>query len=370
MIVSQQIVRAGLAIVSLLCLIPTWQVFGHASQTKLHEMFSASTANISAGKASVIETPQSHPLATKPFLQASLDPDLDIKSRIEFAEFGLERNPRDIALWMVRAEMALLQGDWAKAVFCLDRLYLLDTSRSDLYLELLLSISKNSAGLHAIADFLTSDTVWARKLVRLMANTGSTSDELLVISPKVSGSVQPLLNAFVRQGEYERAFLVWLDALGTEDQTFSGWPFNPNFKQTKVAHPFNWQLSPHAEYDAIEGLYIRYEGTHKPRLVSQAMLLGPGTYTLTIDAELRRSAQGGHMRWRLSCLTEAKNILLEFDPTPSEDTPSSNEFTVPNSNCPIQKLSLSGVAGKYPQLSRMMVHSIGIESTAMTGPGE
>lgn len=361
---AQLAMRSVLALLALLCLIPTWQILGPDARAKLHRLAPGQFSEGAAAAHNETVSLEASPLSSAPFLTASLDEARQVSDRIHIAETGLDRDPRNLGLWMVQAELAMQNGNWTDAVHSLDRLYFLDTAQRDLYLQALHKIARSPDGRAALSEMLTPDTAWGARLLRLMVNEGRSTEELLPISRKVKGGTRPLIDTFVRQGDYDRAFLVWLGAIETNDQAFAGWPFNPSFIRSDAPRPFNWSLSPSAEYETDGGLYVRYEGKDTPTLASQTVMLGPGTYTLASEHSIETRPEAGHMRWRLRCLSDPRTDIASIDLDGSVSATTTSIFVVPERDCPVQELSLMGAPGEFPQMSRATIMNVTFRSAA------
>ena len=154
-----------------------------------------------------------------------------------------------------------------------------------------------------------------------------------------------LISKLVEHGQFTGAYEVWRLVTGVQDG--QGSLFNPGFAKSPAPPPFNWKYATTGGVIEPAGrgrLQIIYFGRGDAVLAEQLLLLTAGRYRLSMDISDPPGA-GGEIGWTLTCLPGGQALVR----LPIERKgPVAVTFAVPP-GCAAQRLSLSGIAGDFPQ---------------------
>ena len=123
----------------------------------------------------------------------------------------------------------------------------------------------------------------------------------------------PLIDRLAKAGEWNAAFVVWLNGLTVEQRRVAGNVFNGNFEAPFSNTTFDWQWSQGDGADVAalstfgtgggKALRVAFQGqVSNPRLVTQILLLQPGyQYDLRGHSRLESLRTAFGLEWQVSC---------------------------------------------------------------------
>ena len=168
--------------------------------------------------------------------------------------------------------------------------------------------------------------------------------------PATVTEVAPLISNLISAGEVERAQAIW--QVVRRGRLVANGDFEQVDAHDVVASPANW--STHKPYgnrirlDRINGghghiLVLSEVGSST--LLSQQLMLAPGSYRLSYDA--LASGSPAAIRWELRCSgSHASSASSAVIPTGRNWHSIVGVLTVPDRHCPIQTLALKRVSGR------------------------
>lgn len=194
-------------------------------------------------------------------------------------------------------------------------------------------------GLEApLLNQLATDTRNVDLILALATPRGSADEP--------AGWEQVLLAKLVEEGNYQRAYSVWV-RLSRVSATARSHLFNPRFARSSAPPPFNWSLASGSDGVAEaqgEGLRVLYFGRSDQVLASQLTLLPPGTYRLGVDVMSQTDVR--NVSWTVTCLPSMRQAL-ELPLGQGRDTRSVSRLFRVAGDCAAQRFELKGFARDF-----------------------
>jgi len=285
----------------------------------------------------------------------------------------VRRAPRAKAgrIWLMAD--ALRRGDLGTATGHIERLMAIDPAQATSYFPILADIAKQRGGERPIAKALARARMWRTPFLAFLTTKGVSPDLIFRLN---SGSAavarvgaEPaqtaLIQQFITRGDYDGAYIAWVNFLPPAALAKVTTVYDGGFDGLPGPQPFNWTFNDgdaaSVAIDSGRGLHIEYSGAQTARLVSQTVLLKPGTYRLDYTAQgSGEAADGGTRAWRVVCLSDNKAIL-DLPVTGLTDRPARRVagFTVP-AGCNAQMLSLEATLGTFPQSRSLTIAQVAI----------
>ena len=192
-----------------------------------------------------------------------------------------------------------------------------------------------------------------------LAATKASPDAIIALAGPAAGqrSSDPeawqsvLVRRLIDEGDLTRAYALWRTFTGIGGQGSAKGLYDGDFAGLPGFAPFNWRLmagSDGAAERANGALQVVYYGRTAMMLAEQLLVLAPGRYRLSFEAEGDASGEGSRLVWSLACVG-SQGTLLELPLTNVGTTPSSfaAEADVP-AGCRGQWLRLRGLAAEFP----------------------
>jgi hypothetical protein len=216
---------------------------------------------------------------------------------------------------------------------------------------------KNSVSL--LENLLAGNPPWRRAFFRALPTSVSdvrTPLNLLLNlretpTPPTAADLQAYINFLIAHKFYDVAYYVWLQFLPPRELSNVGYLYNANFETEPSGLPFDWvirsgsgvtiDIVPLPEDQTQKALYIEFGyGRVNFRSVTQMVVLPPGTYQLHGKYKGEIMGRRG-LLWRIACADGRRlgesNMFLGTKP---EWQQFDFSFTVPNRDCPAQRVSL------------------------------
>lgn len=174
-----------------------------------------------------------------------------------------------------------------------------------------------------------------------------------------------------RDGDYERAF-AYYRSLGKDGATLVR---DERIAAASFLPPFEWTFQSQEDFGGEPasggGLHFWASTGTSGEAASQLLMLQPGRYVLTSEAELQFSPTDGRAEWSLSCVSgnAAKLAVVRFRPSGSGKNNARTDFDVP-AGCRTQKLALIIAADVNAQGIEGRVIRVAIRSAAAAQANE
>ncbi len=263
-------------------------------------------------------------------------------------------------------------GDLARAVGEMAPLAALSGETGPALAKALDAAAQDPRGAKVVAAALGENPVWRSYFIREAGgNARSLAFQSLVAAPKGVSDADnrqdraAFLNQLVGSGDYQRAYLAWINFLPASQTGSVAAIYDGDFQGLPGLEPFNWTL---AGNEAATGerradstlpgrhaLDVNFFGTGPATIASQTLLVPPGDYQFT----LLGSADGGGnfagtLRWQLTCLpSRAVTTLATLNQFTGKPFAVRQPVTIPAQGCAAQQLTLSGEPGEV----QMSIHA-------------
>ncbi|HEX4854368.1 hypothetical protein [Arenimonas sp.] len=271
-----------------------------------------------------------------------------------------QRTPRDQLSQAWLLDYHLAEGDLPAAMQNVDLLLRVNPKLFPGMEPMLLSLAGAPAAHDALAERLATSPPWRTRLLQVVANK---APEAAAVAPlferlrKAEGGLTPAeltpwLDRLGREGQWGRAYLVWVSQLPPERLAGLGNVFNGGFEWEPGQGGFDWRFGrvAGARIDRlpVEGavdrlaLRVAFEDRRVPFAhVRQLLALGPGRYTLSGRARPDNLRTERGLVWTVSC-TAGGPPLGETEPLRGNGPWRAFErgFLVPAEGCPAQWLVL------------------------------
>lgn len=278
---------------------------------------------------------------------------------------GRSLRPR---LWLI--DRALRHRDYPTAVSLLDRLIAVIPLRRTQTIAAMASIVRDPASHAAVAKMLATNPGWREDFLYALNQQGMSPDAIFRLTAQNSGKSSALfeqsalLQTLVKNHEYERAYLAWINFLPETSLKEVGSVYDPEFANLAGPAPFNWQLlsSPDgsAEFRAPKGLTASYLGAAPTTLAQQTILLSPGRYALSVVASGKD--EYNQLAWVITCARGGDPVVTTRLLKLSDGRRKySSIFQIPASGCEAQQLALTGTPGEFPRTADAEIDAVHIE---------
>jgi hypothetical protein len=297
------------------------------------------------------------PLAAEPLIYQSL-----ARGDAMLAKATLRRDPRSRAARRILVERAARTGRYSEALAHLDRLIFLEPQAQDKLLAAMAAIASDPASRAPLVALVDTKPAWRIEFLKLL-NHGRADPALIfrltngpagdVPAPDKLDEQGALLTALVAKGDYERAYLAWINFLPGTALADVAAVYDGGFRRLAGPPPFNWLLTSNengsAEFSGARGLRVDFFGSSPATFATQVLLLQPGAYRLRVEASGSGNSAAGTLYWTVTCITGgdpiAKVSLAGLGDRPSVRGAA---FTVPAADCKAQRLALSGEPAEFP----------------------
>ena len=178
-------------------------------------------------------------------------------------------------------------------------------------------------------------------------------------APMIDEETNSYVTRLKSDGFWPEAFLVWLNALGTEGMKYLGQPYNGSFEAALTQSGFGWNNRVIAgvtvEVDhtygnkAGQALHVLFEGGKtRYRHLYQTLYLAPATYKIRGRVRPDSVITTGGLKWIMRCISADRRVIGESERFlgVSQWRSFSFEFEVTNDQCVAQELRLESVINK------------------------
>lgn len=300
------------------------------------------------------------PLAAEPFVFAGLRA-LQAGNLAGAERAFLEarrRNPRQRLARLMMVGVYLSQNKVAEGSSEIAAVVRLVPRAGEVLVPELARLALDPRAADAVVEAVGADPLMGQVLERLAAQ-GAQPEVLMRLAarqPRLpSGAFAPWQERLVRRltetGDVVRARSLWLRFVGAGDRR--PLVYDANFAGAAGPPPFNWSLvsSNVGVAERVRGpaLEAQFFGRVAGQLATQLLMLPPGRYRLSFQAEGSANGQGSRLAWQVVC-REGGAPLLDLPIRDVNYTPRdfAGEFAVPASGCAAQWLQLVGIAAEFP----------------------
>jgi hypothetical protein len=321
-------------------------------------------------------------MATQLFSRMPLDPDAqtylalvaaakgDAPRARALMELALRSDGRSVRprLWLI--DRALRHRDYPTAVALLDRLITVIPLRRAQTVAAMAAIVRDPASHPAITKMLATNPGWREDFLYAVNQQGMPADAIFRLTAQNSAKASALfeqsalLQTLLKNHEYERAYLAWVNFLPEASLKQVGAIYDTEFANLAGPAPFNWQLlnsaDGSAEFRLPKGLTASYLGAAPATLAQQTILLSPGRYRLSTIASA--GDEYNQLAWVITCARGGDPVvttrLLKLSDARQKY---SSIFQIPASGCEAQQLALIGTPGEFPRTADAQIDAIHIE---------
>ena len=259
----------------------------------------------------------------------------------------------------------LKRRDFDQVMAHLDGLIRAEPSQSPNFFALAAEISGDDEGSRAVARALASNPPWRPQLMSYLISSGrpETAKRIMgdlqaIGAPPDDGEIRSLIDSYLKAGDVDRAYAVWLSNLSEDEMKDVKRIYNGGFAHPlrnlrfdwtlKQADGFVYRLVPRntASMDQVLQLdFSDFGGTFAN--LSQILRLNPGRYRLSGETRFEDFTSPTNLVFRLYCLEGGKVKLLDETPPLPQSTQMigfEKTFQVPDQDCPDQVLQLESEA--------------------------
>lgn len=262
-----------------------------------------------------------------------------------------KRDPRSRGARFLLADRYLRAGRITDALIEIQALVVLQPGSAEVFVPALVNYARTPGSVPELRAFFKQRPGLEPRVLSLLAADPANAD--LVLSLATVAKPNPdwrgiLVSALASAGQYRKAYAVWEKLSGVRA---AHGLFNPAFAKLDAPMPFNWHFPETAdgvtEPDGHGGVEVLYYGRAGAVLARQMLLLGPGTYGLSLRVA-DPAGEVGAIRWALRCANADRKIVE----IPLRAGAVGASFTVA-ADCPAQWLELVGVPGDVPRTTEL-----------------
>ena len=326
-------------------------------------------------EAAAREAFERNPLSEVPFLLAARRDMMEGngESADGLIAVALRRNPRSRLALLLQLERDVRTGRMESLAARMAVLSRLSSDAGALLVPQLARMAAFPSTRDAVREVLAGDSRLRERVLEQLAQSGAEPELVLELAgdearrPRatVPEWVKKLLDSMVARGQVAQARELWIRQTGISAEAGREPVYDADFAGLPGPAPFNWNLETSADGYAerlrgTPGLQVEYYGRRDARLASQLLLLEPGTYRLSFQAEGQSEGDDTRLAWTVGCLAN-EQILGEVPIGGVEFTPKTfgGTFTIP-AGCSAQWLRLVGRAAEFPKDQQLTMRELRI----------
>lgn len=331
---------------------------------------SAAKAPTPVQMAMLTQAARRDPLYFQPFLAkaAQVAATGDHRRAIALARAAAARQPRSVPTRLFLLQEYARVGDTRAAVAEMNPVVALTGTSGQALTDTLRLLAADSQGARIIASALRTNPTWRGAFVRSASGAAErlAFQSLVTPPPGVAEANKQddrsvFLGRLVQNGDYERAYLAWVNFLPATGAVEADAIYDGSFKGLPGLTPFNWSLSSNETATAERrtdsslpgrtALDVNFFGQDTAQIATETLFVQPGSYLFTMVGVADSGGQfAGRLRWQLACLPRGPVMPLatvaQFTGRPfAVRTP----VALPR-GCTAQQLSLIGEPGDVSTL--------------------
>lgn len=270
-------------------------------------------------------------------------------------------------LWLM--DRALRTRDYRSAIDHFDRLVWVGPTGTTGLIDAMTAIVRDPASHAPLARKLATNPQWRGSFLYALNKQGVSPDVIYQLTPQDSARTQvlfeqsALLQSLLKNGEYERAYLAWINFLPEASLKKLGPVYDPQFDKLPGPLPFNWQVTDggegSSEFSKPHGLTVSYLGTGPAALTEQTLLLSPGRYRLSVVAS--GADENNQLAWTVTCAGAGELQKLPLSGLKDAPQRYTTQFDVPADKCGAQRLALMGSPTEFPRTGNALIESVAVE---------
>jgi hypothetical protein len=259
------------------------------------------------------------PLSPEPFIVAGIRDDLSGKRReAERALLAAKlRDPRSVPARFFLAQHYLRENNLRGLDEVADITRLSPTAAGAIA-PYLAAFAKQPAAHAPLRRILSANPALRSAVLGTLAGDSANAPLVVRLGGLEAGADTPwvasLLHTLIGSGEVRMARSLWAQAAGVETAKIDGL-YDGNFSSPKAPPPFNWDLTSSALglAERRDGrLHVIYYGERDGALARQLVVLGPGSYRLTIPSQ--GNDRANNLSWSARCVGDTSSEGLASAP--------------------------------------------------------
>ncbi|MEL6756011.1 MAG: hypothetical protein AAFP81_06205 [Pseudomonadota bacterium] len=281
-----------------------------------------------------------------------------------FANRALFLQPRSLAARLQLFRSAAERKDYGDFFHQYERLIALRSFDNGLLSDAVVGVFRNAEDYDPLIKYLNELPSNGNELVARLLREPILPEEVSNLIALYPSEQERYLQRIESDYGLDVAFSRWLVLTNVSDLDLEVLPFNGALEARPEAPPFNWSNHyERAELKSDGGLFVSYPGRKLTPILRQTISAHPSVYVLRTEAIGQMPSEGGMLEWRVSCADQPKQIaslpirLRQANETQFFET----EFVVPTENCEFQRLELIGLAGAFPEVSRIEIRNVWLE---------
>jgi len=324
-------------------------------------------------------------VATRLFSRTPLDPAAqtylalaaDAKGHVATArslmELAIRSDGRALRprVWLI--DQAIRRRAYGVAVEHLDRLVMANSARRQVTLRAMTAIVRDPASHAPLAKMLATGPNWRQEFLYELNQQGMSPDAIFRLTAHNSAQTEAiseqssLLQSLIKNHEYERAYLAWVNFLPQASLKQIGSIYDPGFADLPGPAPFNWQLisgsDGSAEFRRPKGLSVSYLGMARATMALQTLLLPPGKYRFSVVASGRD--EYNQLSWTITCTSGGEPVeTTRLANLAATRRKYNTTFEIPATGCEAQQLVLWGLPGEFPKPADATIDTVMIDPAA------
>jgi len=325
------------------------------------------------------------PLATRLFSRTPLDPAAqtylglaaqakgDVAVARSLMNLAVRSDGRTLRprIWLI--DQSIRRRDFGKAIEHLDRLIMTNPARRQVTVRAMSLMVRDPASHAPLAKMLATNPSWRQEFLYELNQQGVSTDAIFGLTAHNSAQAEvifeqsSLLQTLLKNHEYERAYLAWINFLPQSALKQVGSIYDSGFANLPGPAPFNWQLisgpDGSAEFSRPKGLTVSYLGTTQTVLAQQTLLLPPGRYRFSAVASGRD--EYNQLVWTITCASGSEPVqTTRLTNLAATRRKYSTVFEIPGAGCEAQQLALAGSPGEFPKTADATIETVLIEPAA------
>ncbi len=306
------------------------------------------------------------PLSPEPFLIRGVEAQLAGDEQLALRAFiaARERSPRTIAARYFLADHYLRAGQAGQGLAEISTLARLVPQSIPNMAPYLAAFARSPGAAPQVRQVLRSHPQLEPVLLDALSNDPQNVSLILALWNGRSGErdviwQSRLLAHLVDVGRFAMARETWARFAGVVVEPSS--LFDPGFDKPALP-PFGWSLvsgpSGVAESEGEGRLHALFYGRDDVVLASQLLVLKPGRYRLSMKVDAAAPSSSS-IEWTVKCLPSSAPVA-RFPLVRSGSL--SGSLSIPNTNCPAQRLELNGTAQQLPQQADVTISQLSLQS--------
>lgn len=265
-------------------------------------------------------------------------------------------------LW--RLDYALAARDFETAASSMDLLFRTTPQIIEPILKAIDSAGIEPRFIRAFASKLRDNPPWRRVCLAWVSRYSNDVRSAILLFEairNVGGNVSieelsPLLHRLVGLDRAMQAYALWIQSVYREDMVRIDHLYNGSFEKTALPSPFDWNVmlstSSSVSYEPVgEGpqrmiIFDFLDGRHSEFSLKQSILLAPGRWSFSGKWRADSLTAQRGIGWTMTCRPgkQAVQLMPAFQGGSGTWEEFQYEFTVPDSGCEHQLLTLTGIA--------------------------